>query len=209
MKSQMKCFSRVIPITNLIISIILLIVSFAIKNIPQNKTYHYTNNQIKFHSWHNVFENFIAAIFILTLISCIVSTFVCIAEGRKLQERIAKKISFVWIIGVVCCAVILLSGVVVLDVWADDDFSPSCYEFTDGKHTIVIEEKSFLLSGTGTVFQIEDNDKAMMLCEFSTDDGGRNNGHYDIKWYDNCVEITYNTFVTEDSKRTLKIDFIS
>lgn len=208
MKSQIEHFSKNIPLINLALSIILLVVAFLIKDIPENETYIYENNRINSCSWHNVFEYIIAAIFILTLISCIVSTFVCIAEGRKLQERTAKKISFVWIIGVVCCAIILLSGVVVLDVWADDDFSPSCYKFTDGKNTIVIEEKSFMLSGTGTVFQIEDNDKAMMLCEFSTDDGGRNNGHYDIKWYDNCAEITYNTFVTEDSKRTLRIDFV-
>lgn len=101
----------------------------------------------------------------------------------------------------------MISNIIVVGFWSDNDYSPICYKFSDDKHTIVIEERSFLLYGGGYVYQIYDDNDAVIIHTFSVDDGGRNKGHYDIKWYDNYAEITYNTFYTKDSKRTDKIVF--
>ena len=71
----------------------------------------------------------------------------------------------------------------------------------------MIEETSFLLSGGGTVYQINDDSSAVIIHTFRTDDVGRNNGQYEINWHDDYVELTYHTFVTTDSQCTDKIVF--
>lgn len=198
-----------IPVISLCLSALLLIVAFLIKDVPAEKSYIYKNNQIITTSWHNLFDYFTKGLFIAILISAVILTIICVAAKVKSKEKITRKISLILISGIVCSVIIMLSNILVLDIWSDDDYSPQCYKFTDGQHTIVIEEKSFLLYGGATVYQINDNSEAVILNEFSTDDGGRNNGHYDINWYNNYAEITYNTFNTKDSKSTKTIQFLS
>ncbi|MGN0682674.1 MAG: hypothetical protein ACI4JY_03265 [Oscillospiraceae bacterium] len=200
---------KMIPIIFLCLSALLLIVAFLIKDVPAEKSYVYSNNQIITTSWHNFFVYFTEGLFIAILISAVILTIICVVAKVKSKEKITRKISLIWISGIVCSVIIMLSNILVLNIWSDDDYSPQCYKFTDGQHTIVIEEKSFLLYGGATVYQIKDNNEAVILNEFSTDDGGRNNGHYDINWHDNYAEITYNTFNTKDSKSTKTIQFLS
>ena len=83
----------------------------------------------------------------------------------------------------------------------------SNYIKTDDIHTIVIEERSFLLYGGGTIYQIYDDNTAAVIGDISTDDGGRNYGRYDIKWFQDSAEITYNYFDLENSKQTEKVYF--
>ena len=49
--------------------------------------------------------------------------------------------------------------------------------------------------------------KRQLLDCFTTDDGGRNNGMYDIVWHQNYAEITYRTFTTENDKKTIVVNF--
>lgn len=209
MNERTKRAIKMIPVISLCLSALLLIVAFLIKDVPAEKSYVYKNNQIITTSWHNLFDYFTKGLFFAILISAVILTIICVVAKVKSKEKITRKISLILISGIVCSVIIMLSNILVLGIWSDDDYSPQCYIFTDGQHTIVIEEKSFLLYGGATVYQIKDNNEAVILNEFSTDDGGRNNGHYDINWYDNYAEITYNTFNTKDSKTTKTIQFLS
>jgi len=97
------------------------------------------------------------------------------------------------------------SDIAINGLWQKSDYFPVCYEFTDGQHTIVIEEESFLLYGGGTVYQIKDNNNAVIIGNISTDDGGRNHGRYDIKWLNDGCEITYD--YDDNRKATEKVEF--
>ena len=61
--------------------------------------------------------------------------------------------------------------------------------------------------GEGYIFQIQDDNSAILLEHFTTDDGGRNNGMYDVIWFNDHAEITYHTFVTENDKKTVVVNF--
>lgn len=102
---------------------------------------------------------------------------------------------------------IFFSNIIVIGTYDENDYAPAYYEFSDNIHTIVIEEESFMLYGGGTVYQILDDNKAVEIVRFTTDDGGRNNGKYVIEWFDDCAEITYNTFVDKSSKNTIRAFF--
>lgn len=52
-----------------------------------------------------------------------------------------------------------------------------------------------------------DDNKAVAIHDFTTDDGGRNYGKYDIRWHGDFIELTYRTFSSEDSRCTEKIWF--
>ena len=82
---------------------------------------------------------------------------------------------------------------------------PKCFEFSDGEHTIVIEEEAFMFGGWGTVYQVEESGKAVVLKGFTTDDGYRNEGNYDIRWSDDSAEITFND--GQGGKTTVTVEF--
>jgi len=147
-------------------------------------------------------------VFIIIILTA-VYIFICIAVKIKYKEDISGKIPLALLITAVCAVMLFFCDIMVCGLWTNEDYEPECYKFSDGQHTIVIEEKSFLLYGGGTVYQIMDNDKAVIIHQFDTDDGGRNNGNYSIKWYDDYAELTYNTFSGKDSKCTDKIKFIA
>jgi hypothetical protein len=93
-----------------------------------------------------------------------------------------------WIISGISAA-ILFVGAVLVESSSDTD--PKCFEFSDGEHTVVIEEESWLLGGWGNIYQVNDDGSAQRLSRFSTDDGFRNEGNYDINWHDDSADITY------------------
>lgn len=75
--------------------------------------------------------------------------------------------------------------------------------------SIIIVAVTFLLNGGAVVYQVNANNTAIVIGSLNTDDGGRNHGNYEIKWLDECVEITYNTFNSADSKLTESCKFVS
>ena len=200
---------KLIPLFEIGISGILFLVSILIQNKPVTTTYKYVNNKIIAHSWHDVYDTILAVAFSLIAVTSVITIVIWIIEKIRSKEKILKHILFLILSFTLCSVVLIINGIIVSGLWTKDDYSPSCYKFTDNKHTIVIEEESFLLYGGGTIYQLDDNNNAFIIHSFSTDDGGRNNGHYDIEWHDDYAEITYKTFNTNDSKRTDKITFVN
>lgn len=207
MKPGFKKVIKAVPLICFGVSIILLITSFFTKDIPENITYTYSNNKIHTHSWHNIFESVTAYLFAAVFLSSVIITIICMIIRIKYKEKTAKVIAVNWISFFACFLIISFSDILVVGLWTDEDYSPVCYKFTDGQHTIVIEERSFLLYGGGTVYQVKNNSEAVVLCSFSTDDGGRNHGNYEIEWYEDHADLTYNTFCTKDSRMTARIDY--
>ena len=189
------------------ISIISLIVAFFIRDIPENISYVYVNKIIERHSWHDIYEIINIIFFCLEFGVTIASTIFFIIAKVQTKEKTLKKTVSLWFAFVISTIMLLFSNVVVIGLYDENDYSPECFEFSDNKHTLVIEEKSFLLDGRGNVFQIQDDSSAILLKSFSTDDGGRNLGVYDIVWFNNYAEITYHTFINENDKETIVVNF--
>lgn len=208
MKKNIKKALKIIPLIELGLAAVTLIVAFFISDIPAEYSFVYKDGRIIANSWHNSFALLTDVLLSIILALSAILIFACIAAKIKLKENISKKILLTLISFVVYAIMILLSHDMVCGSWTAEDYNTQYYKFTDGQHTIVISESSFLLYGGGTVYQIMDNNDAVILYEFSTDDGGRNNGKYTIKWHDDHAELTYNTFDLKDSKCTAKIQFV-
>jgi len=193
--------------TMLGISIISSIVAFFIRDIPENISYVYVNKIIERHSWHDIYEIINVIFFCLEFGVTIVSTIVFIVTKIQTKEKTLKKTVSLWFVFVISTIMLLFSNIVVIGLYDENDYYPKYYEFSDNKHTLVIEERSFLLDGGGYIFQIKDDNSAILLKHFTTDDGGRNEGVYDIVWHNNNAEITYYTFTKENDKATVVVNF--
>ena len=205
--SQKKEIIKSIPFLDIVICIIFLIVSFIIQDFPSNQTYTYSNNCIVTHSWKKIYSAVLAIAFFIIALATLVCIVIWIIEKIKSKEKIVKHI-FILIFSILFCSItLIISDIIVEGFWTDDDYSPSYYKFSDNKHTIVIEERSFLLYGEGIIYQINNDNSAVIIHTFSTDDGGRNNGHYEINWHDDYAEITYNVFNLDNSKHTVNSIF--
>jgi len=209
MSKHIRRALRIIPAAQLVSAALMLIISFFIRDIPVKVSHFYKNGRIVTDSWHETFSTIVAALMFIIIILTAVYIIICISAKVKHKEDISGKIPLAVLIAAVCAVMLFFSDIMVCGLWGNDDYEPEYYEFSDGQHTIVIEEKSFLLHGGGTVYQIMDNDKAVAIHQFTTDDGGRNKGNYDIKWYGDHAELTYSTFSSGDSKRTEKIRFVA
>lgn len=197
---------KLIPVLSVGVSLLTCIVSYFAGKIPTEISCVYRNNEIVTQSWRDNFETFIGFVFLLVLLAGVVATVILIIEKIKSKRKIAKDIFRTWSCVILCYVIFGFSSLMVT---TDDlyDYYPVCYEFTDGQHKIVIEEESFLLYGGGTVYQIDDDNNAFVIGHISTDDGGRNNGKYDIKWSDDGCEITYDYCNGEHTKQTEKVKF--
>lgn len=201
---KMMLFSFIIMLS---FSLLSLIVAFSIKNIPENISYEYVNKRIEKHSWYDSYEIISDIICLFELLITIIATIVFIIAKIKTHEKIIKKTISLWLMLVVSTIALLLSNTVVIGLSDENDYNPKYYEFSDNQHKLVFEERSFLLYGGGYIFQIQDDDSAILLERFTTDDGGRNNGMYNVVWFDDHAEITYHTFVTENDKKTIVVNF--
>ena len=65
------------------------------------------------------------------------------------------------------------------------------YAFSNNGRIIVICEEAFLLGGWGRVYQIDNDNIAIEIGRFGTDDGHKNGGDYKIEWYDDYALIHY------------------
>lgn len=209
MKKIIKKALKIIPLIELGLAAVTLIAAFFISDIPAEYSFVYKNGRIIANSWHNSFALLTDVLLGIILALSAILIFARIAAKIRSKENISPKISITLISALVCSIMILLSHDKVCGSWTDEDYNTQYYKFTDGRHTIVISESSFMLYGGGTVYQIMDNNDAVILYDFTTDDGGRNHGNYIINWHDDHAELTYNTFDLQGSKNTAKIQFIA
>ncbi|MBQ8780592.1 MAG: hypothetical protein IJZ72_02800 [Oscillospiraceae bacterium] len=72
-----------------------------------------------------------------------------------------------------------------------NEYYPDYYEFSNNGKQIVVCEESYLLSGWGTIYQIDSSGIAVQVGSFGTDDGYRNGGDYEIEWFSNYALIHY------------------
>ncbi len=201
---------RIIHVIFLVLSLILLILSFKLSSKPENIEYYYRNGKIISHSWHNTFYAVSAIFSVVVIASALIYNVSSVIynvrnKANKLTGRFA-----IWLMSIVTILLIAASAF-VLDPRGSDavaDHSPKCFEFSDGSHTLVIEEKSYLLWGGGTVYQLGSDNKAEIIGNFNTDDGFRNNGAYDIEWFPDHAEIMYKYGSGDEVQKKLKVTFI-
>lgn len=170
-------------------------------------SYVYRGGKIIEVSWKNQFEAVVNGMALAILIMAVIGIAVCVMQKLRRNALIRKKLVAIIGAAVTLVGVLVLAEIIIVGVDSREDYLPSCYEFTDGKHMIVIEEKSYLLYGGGAIYQILADGEAILLQEFSTDDGGRNNGDYEIDWYEDFAKITYNVFDLKNSRETIRVEF--
>lgn len=170
-------------------------------------SYVYRGGKIIEVSWKNQFEAVVNGMALAILIMAVIGIAVCVMQKLRRNALIRKKLVAIIGAAVTLVGVLVLAEIIIVGVDSREDYLPSCYEFTDGKHMIVIEEKSYLLYGGGAIYQIWADGEAILLQEFSTDDGGRNNGDYEIDWYEDFAKITYNVFDLKNSRETIRVEF--
>lgn len=204
---KLKKIIRKIQFISFIVSLVVLAVSHRLSCIPAPATLEYVNNEIVSHSWHDSYSSVIVCVFFIQILAYIVLIIADIIDKIRRRDIIVNSILLTLFLVAFSYVTSGFSLIFMDGFWTDDDYYPQCYMFTDNNHTIVIEERSFLLYGGGTIYQIHDNNKASVIGSISTDDGGRNHGRYDIEWSESGAEITYDYCDTEHSRQTEKVYF--
>lgn len=185
---------KLFPFVALGAGVFLLLAAFLLRNVPEELRYTYENGEIVYHSWRYSCEPLFLPSFIVLAALLLASALTWIVAGLKRWETGVK--SALAAIGtlatLVACAflwIITYMGVVGNTI---DEYEPDYYEFSNQTHTVVIEESSWLVGGFGKVFQIKDDHEAVEILRFYTDDGFRNGGNYQLEWYDDHVDMTFN-----------------
>ncbi len=196
---------KIYILASLIVSLIFLVISYFVAKIPENATFFYENNEIVSRSWHDSYLDVAATIDVTIFLLAIALTVWLVVDKIRMRAKIAAKIGGIWLVEIICFFIFMMAYIFIDGLWDESDFDPVYYEFSDGNHTIVVREESFLLYGGARIFQIMDDNRAVVIGALVTDDGARNNGNYDIVWSDSYVEITYHTFngnkVSAETKR--------
>ncbi len=182
---------KLVPKISFGVSLLLLVAGILLSHVPAYESYTYENGTIIVHSWQNWFA--CAAGLLLYLVPCGVAvvTVLCVFSKIKWKEKIAVNLMICWLVGFASLFMIVFGDAAAVGAVRREDLDPQCYTFTDGQHTIVIEETSFLFSGTGTIYQVKGDNTAVVIGTFGTDDGLRNQGVYQIIWSEDGAEITY------------------
>lgn len=204
--TKLKKIVKLTPLIFFAAAVSAVLFPMLIENIPKGKNYFYSNGEIMKYSWQQPFMVFLYILMAAALIWILALTVISAIYMIRSKEKLGVTILLSWVTGIVCLICMLLCGLSI-NSSEDSYVTHNCYEFTDGRHTIVIEEKSFLLSGRGTIYQLHDDNSATIIGGFSTDDGGLNCGNYEIEWYDTSAKITYRTFSTKTSKGAEIVQF--
>lgn len=177
---------------SLVFDIILFVLSFL--KFESDHTRHnftYENGLITFSSWKTVISDIISVYMVVTIVIFI---FLCVIafKCRKNGEAALGKLFLNFIMIILTLFVCFVTCDNFNDSPFGSEYNPVFYEFTDNKHKIVICEETFLLGGWGTVYQVYEDNTAYPIGSFSTDDGYRNNGNYELEWSDNGINVIYN-----------------
>lgn len=188
----------------MIIAILMVALCLIFNNIDVKYSYVYKDNQINKYGWRYFIEIICGVLLFLTFIMIIAYSIYTIIFKVKHKEHIGiKSIIFTVLIIIVFCGSTWIYMLSALDF----DYEPECFKFSDGQRKIVICEESFLLGGWANIYRI-DNNKAFLLDRFTTDDGGRNHGNYELDWADDSVEIYYdNCTDSSTSKQSIIVFF--
>lgn len=201
---------KLVPMISFALSLLLLVAGILLSQTPAHESYTYENGVIIVHSLKDqlVFATNRLSFLVLSGVLCGVAvvTVLYVFAEVKWKEKIATQLMISWLVGVLCLFMIAFGNFAAVGLASREDYDPQCYTFTDGQHTIVIEETSYLLGGWGTVYQVKDDNTAVVIGEFSTDDGLRNRGAYKIIWSEDGAEITYLFNDNATETKTVKFD---
>lgn len=211
-------YQKITRITRLVMfvtAILLLIVTFCVADIDPVRTVCYDelrNKIVASTTWRDDYADVCAMLAVLVfpllfLIVCITNIIGKIRDKIKISGAILLTLA----LSLFCSGVSTFCFLGMDDSGSDSEFYPVCYRFSDSErpeHQIVIQEISYLLYGGGTVYQIMDDNQVSVIGNFSTDDGLRNHGNYEISWSDSGAEITYlYDNVGEDRYETVNVIF--
>lgn len=201
-----KKMIRLVPILSFGGALLLLVSGILLSDVPANESYTYENGVIVVHSWEVWFSRIADLLLFLVLCGVAVVTVLCVVSKIKWKETVAVRLLISWLVGFVCLLMIVFSQEMIFGLFGSPDgYDPECYTFTNGQHTLVIKEESFLLGGWGTIYQVRNDNTAVVIGRFSTDDGLRNKGVYRIEWFENGAQITY--LFAHDGTRTETVHF--
>lgn len=206
MISNSKNIIKILSIASVVITLVWLVISLGISGLPKNETFVYENGRIIIHSWNDIYNIITEVLFSILVVVNMGVMIICIRSKVKAKYKIFKLLILNFGVGVFFTLVILFGSIAVNGLWNEKEYNPQYYEFANNGQTIVIEEKSFLAMGESTIYQVRKDGVANIIGSFVTDDGGRNNGNYNIIWKDDYVEITYHTFQNADDLKTIRVE---
>lgn len=81
----------------------------------------------------------------------------------------------------------------------EDRYRSECFEYSNGQHTIVIADndvmgdfnKLYHIGISEDIYQINDDNEAVILNGFFVTQKPNSSDDYEIKWYDDKVEVTF------------------
>ncbi len=187
---------------------VLIVSAFILEDIEVVQRYYYKNNEIIIKSWHNLFAEICLWSTIILVIMNFIMLICLVIWKIKGVGKMALKF---FITCVLLVATILIIPFAELMVCGFDIewYEPEYYSFTDERHTIVICETSFGLSGWGDVFEVQQDGRAYLIGNFWTDDGLRNYGDYQIEWRQDGATIYYdNCTGSQNSASELEVSFV-
>lgn len=201
-----KIITRFI-IFNICISLFILFTADHIIPFHNIETYSYENNQIIVHSLSEYFGIFLEILFLVISICTAVFIVIAVMNRIKYKEKFAKKVILLIISWFIALVLFFFSDIMAAGLWNKGDRSPECYYFTNGDKAIVVEEESYIFYGGAIIYQVLNNNEALIIGHISTDDGYRNKGNYDIKWNEDNLEISYHYGDLENKILTEKIEY--
>ncbi len=188
-------------------TVIIFVLSKVLSKVECNYTYKYISGEITTFSWHNTYSIALGIVFAMFTIGFVYSCIAMVIAKLKHKAKIMKLFLLTTAMYFMSVLFVYVSLISVVNTSEHEIYDTEWYEFSDGKHTIVVEEKSFLLYGGGVIYQVDSENNAEIISRFSTDDGGRNHGDYEIEWHEDYFLITYNNFSAESSKVTKRVSF--
>jgi hypothetical protein len=171
------------------------------------ETYIYTGERIIRQSWHDIVRVIIWIFLAIIAVSGVWLSVLKIIEMVKQEKknvcRIAWKVIqllFLWVI--IFVVLFVISSGLYFRFTARYEGN-TYYEFSDGNHTIVIEEELFFFSGEFSVFQINEDNTAILIGGEMLRDVVPIKNNINIEWFDEYVIIAYN----DGKARTLECKF--
>ena len=186
---EKKCFYKPIVLIVFAMNVLTFFIATVARNLEKTYTFTYVNGEIV---PDNGMGGFIIGGYVY---AAIVVILLIIALIQVIQFR--KEMSFVLNLLIVVCLVPISLVVIRFGVKsiinADDGYISTCYEFNNDDKTIVLCERKLANDAYVEVFQVVDDNEAILMDYLLTYDGYTNNGEYTITWHEDKVSIEYAT----------------
>jgi hypothetical protein len=183
---------KIFSVIELILSIAFAVYAFFLINRLHDKVwFEYKNKKIEAMSvlW-SVRTAAIIVISVLAVLTTLLVTVRFIKSEKQTHEMYKKPFKIAWVCAGIWVVIILIFICTNSnDLRGEKDYDFVCYEYSNGQHTIVIQEGN-ILGPSGTVYQIMDDNEAVTLDAIFLSHRSDSSDDYDVKWYDDKADIT-------------------